>query len=405
MKYINRKSHAHLPLTIECYTKATFLDRAWDEQTINARGHVYDEAGNLVSCPFPKIFNIGETPETQRHVVEDLLARHISEVCIYDKYNGHLAILFNYQGEWINTTKGSFDHEFIDDDRKCIANSGLSDDVLDTLPSNWTLLFEIIGEHDPHTMTPVHQNHEGCDNFAVLLGIYDRDTQKMVPAWEDAFESRLDGLVEFPCVARSRDLAEIMPTIAQPVSAYGDVSLDEALGHRRAIISDIIDGMYEERDTEGYVIHIPSIDYRVKVKTHWFLVERYKHQFDNKKTKKIFLRHGSSEQAYEMIPEELHDAYTKVIEDFNEFSNDYQNDLMKFVENLNGLGIHTRKDLAIHLKRPDVFDTREERKAATAYILSQGGFEKAFRELFALLYDQFSLVQSDQIDKEEHIPC
>src|SRR5690606_13701381 len=59
-KLINVQLHPTLPLRIYKYSQECVFSRAWDEITLNMRGTVLDEKGNLISNPFPKFFNLEE---------------------------------------------------------------------------------------------------------------------------------------------------------------------------------------------------------------------------------------------------------------------------------------------------------------------------------------------------------
>lgn len=56
--------HPELDLYIYNYTKRTQYERMWDRYTRICRGLILNSSGNIVSRPFPKFFNLNETPET-----------------------------------------------------------------------------------------------------------------------------------------------------------------------------------------------------------------------------------------------------------------------------------------------------------------------------------------------------
>ena len=92
-----RQVHPTLPLTIWNYTEKVQYESLWDEITLICRGLVTDEEGNVVARPFKKFFNIEENKYTPT-----------SEFDVYEKMDGSLGILFNYKGEWIFASRGSF---------------------------------------------------------------------------------------------------------------------------------------------------------------------------------------------------------------------------------------------------------------------------------------------------------
>lgn len=92
-----RQVHPTLPLTIWNYTEKVQYENLWDEITLMCRGLVTDEEGNVVARPFKKFFNIEENRYTPT-----------SKFDVYEKMDGSLGILFNYKGEWIFASRGSF---------------------------------------------------------------------------------------------------------------------------------------------------------------------------------------------------------------------------------------------------------------------------------------------------------
>lgn len=52
-------------LTIFDYTNQCLFDRAWDDYTLQARGLVLDDQGQVVARPWGKFFNVNERPETK----------------------------------------------------------------------------------------------------------------------------------------------------------------------------------------------------------------------------------------------------------------------------------------------------------------------------------------------------
>ena len=92
-----KQMHPTLPLTIWNYTEKVQYESLWDEITLICRGLVTDKEGNIVARPFKKFFNIEENKYTPT-----------SKFDVYEKMDGSLGILFNYKGEWIFASRGSF---------------------------------------------------------------------------------------------------------------------------------------------------------------------------------------------------------------------------------------------------------------------------------------------------------
>lgn len=132
-KYYNdgllyKQVHPTLPLTIWNYTEKVQYENLWDEVTLMCRGLVTDEDGNVVARPFRKFFNMEEGKHTP---TEDFK--------VYEKMDGSLGILFNYNGEWIMATRGSFTS-----DQAVKGMEMLSKYDYNKLHKDFTYLFEII---------------------------------------------------------------------------------------------------------------------------------------------------------------------------------------------------------------------------------------------------------------------
>jgi RNA ligase len=94
-----KQTHPNLPLTIWNYSPKVQYESLWDEITIQCRGLVTDFEGNIVARPFKKFFNYEELKP------EDIPNEPFD---VFEKLDGSLGILFNYKGEWVLATRGSF---------------------------------------------------------------------------------------------------------------------------------------------------------------------------------------------------------------------------------------------------------------------------------------------------------
>lgn len=92
--------HPKLSLTIYNYTDKVQWENLWDEVTLQTRGFVVDDKGNIVARPFKKFFNLSEG---KTNTTDDYI--------IYAKLDGSLGILFYYNDEWILASRGSFTSE------------------------------------------------------------------------------------------------------------------------------------------------------------------------------------------------------------------------------------------------------------------------------------------------------
>lgn len=88
-------------LHVWCYSVQTVYSRDWDDLTRLCRGLVTDGEGLVISRPFPKFFNWGESEAPQADITE-------GPFWAYDKMDGTLIVVGNRDGEAVVSTKGSF---------------------------------------------------------------------------------------------------------------------------------------------------------------------------------------------------------------------------------------------------------------------------------------------------------
>ena len=131
---VQKQVHPTLPLTIWNYTpKVQYGEgnaqyKFWDDVTKQCRGLVTDNEGNVVARPFKKFFNIEENQHTPTEQFD-----------VYEKMDGSLGILFNYKGEWVLATRGSFTS-----DQSVKGTELLQKYDYQRLNPDYTYLFEII---------------------------------------------------------------------------------------------------------------------------------------------------------------------------------------------------------------------------------------------------------------------
>lgn len=176
---VGMQFHPELPLVILNYTQVAHntlhaYPDGWTPAIRLCRGIVFDRDGVLVALPFEKFFNYGEHPETLVPPDGDMEAT--------DKHDGHLGIVFRYDGRFLITTRGTFTHR----------SSALGQEMLDKVSAerNWksnypdglTLLTEII-----HPETEVHLDYSGA---TMLIAIGARHVETL----EDYRHGRLQSL-------------------------------------------------------------------------------------------------------------------------------------------------------------------------------------------------------------------
>ena len=99
---ITIRRHPFCDLEICNYTPKTQYTRAWDETTLMSRGLILDGGHNILARPFPKFFNMNETPETDITVLT-----HMTPT-IFEKLEGVLGILYPERDKIAVSTRGAF---------------------------------------------------------------------------------------------------------------------------------------------------------------------------------------------------------------------------------------------------------------------------------------------------------
>ena len=117
------------------YSKTCVFEKAWDIITQSCRGLIIDKDGNIVGRSFSKFFNLEEHNPSE--IPTDLGFE------AYEKMDGSLGILFNYEGEWIFASRGSFESDQSVKGRE-ILEGWFGDLSLDWMGKENTFVFEII---------------------------------------------------------------------------------------------------------------------------------------------------------------------------------------------------------------------------------------------------------------------
>lgn len=161
--------HRELPLVLLNYSQTAHnllyeFPEAWTPVLRLCRGIVFDRKGKLVALAFPKFFNYGEHLETQK------LPNLPFEATV--KHDGHLGIIFEYNGQFLVTTRGDFHSP-----TSLIANKMLKKYIHENgwhnlYPTDVTILVEII-----HPETKVYLDYQSTQNFTVI-GAFNRKTME-----------------------------------------------------------------------------------------------------------------------------------------------------------------------------------------------------------------------------------
>ena len=156
-KYITRRKHPTLPLSILNYSASCQFENYWPLEVCLCRGLIVDDQNNIVSRPMMKFFNLGQesTIITESGVDENVMvdAEFITRMAqeskkpltITRKMDGWAGILYEYNGQWGVSSRGSFDSPgaiFATQKFQKFVKYG----AVEFIPKGWTLFFEIISK-------------------------------------------------------------------------------------------------------------------------------------------------------------------------------------------------------------------------------------------------------------------
>lgn len=210
-------------LAIYTYTDQCVFARMWDEITLKSRGHIFDiDTGECVAYPFPKFFNLGESPECMHESFDWKKPYHI-----YEKLDGWLGVLYRHEGKFKVASRGSFHSDGAEWATEYIQNFDLS-----CLPDEATLCFEMI--------TPAQKiilDYGGVEKLVILAAF-----------------NRKDG-TEYP----RKTVEEWSAKTFLPIVKRYDLTID-----------DILELKSKATGQEGFVVAFED-GRRVKVKMDWYM--------------------------------------------------------------------------------------------------------------------------------------
>lgn len=136
------------------FTRDTFQDGVWNDETIKARGLFINKVtGDIVARSYNKFFQYDETPETKDYVDNHL----VYPLYISKKFNGFLGILSVYNNEFFIATKSTNDGEYCDYFKNILNNTIFKNkqetkELFNTLKeNNCSVVFEVMDmENDQH---------------------------------------------------------------------------------------------------------------------------------------------------------------------------------------------------------------------------------------------------------------
>lgn len=261
---LQKQTHPTLPLLIWNYTPMVQYGelynqyKYWDEVTTLCRGLVTDIEGNIVARPFRKFFNM----EEKRHTPT-------SDFEVMDKMDGSLGILFNYNGEWVMATRGSFISE-----QAIKGFEMLQKYDYQRLPKEYTYMFEILYKQN---RIVVEYDFEDL----VLLGMIETKTGYEVDLYGKSDDIRYSNLIN--------NLGFIVVKKYDGITDYSTLK-----------------GMVKDNE-EGFVVKFSNGD-RMKIKGEEYLrLHKIMTNVSTKAVWEVLSSGGSMVELLSHVPDEFYD--------------------------------------------------------------------------------------------------
>ena len=295
---LSKQKHPKYDLFIWNYTPKVQYDRLWDDITIQCRGLVTDSKGKIIARPFKKFFNYEE------HKPEDIPNE---DYVVYEKMDGSLGILFNYEGEWILATRGSFTSPQAIKGKEILDRHDISAWRKDN-----TYLFEII-----YPENRIVVDYKGEEKL-VVLGAFHTETGNEVP------DSSLFFLQE---------------------SGFELVMTYKTWGEGYDLLKEEI-----SKDREGYVIRFKN-GFRMKIKG-----EEYKRlhkiltNISNRDIWEYLKDNKPLDEILDKVPDEFYNWVKETVRDLTVRFENIEKDYREIFENLNNRNL-SRKDFALIVKQ------------------------------------------------------
>lgn len=300
--FVATVKHPTLDLHIYDYTAKTQYSGAWTECRTHARGLILDGAGNVVSRPFKKFFNLSD----YKTMPKEMIGRRFDA---YDKLDGTLIITYQYQGQFGLATRLRFESPHVNLAHEIWYRKHF--DQLGLRPDR-TYLFEMVG---PSNRIVVKYPEDDL----ICLGALDTHTGR--------FYSR-----------PFHDPPQLM--------SYWDLDLHYAERFESTDIS-----LLPVRDNaEGFVLFFPETNFRVKLKYDEYIrLHRLATQVNTKVIWELLAEGKSLDELLESTQDEL---YTWVQEQVDGFLNDFAEIWREVAEILRVKEVNnlSRKELALTYK-------------------------------------------------------
>jgi RNA ligase len=299
--WLIKQTHPELPLTIWNYSQSTQYAGNWDEVSLMTRGLVTDnETGEIVARPFKKFFNQDQNKHTPTKDFE-----------VFTKEDGSLGIAFNYKGNWIIASRGSFTSEQAVWAAE-FSNENLIHGVAAMFNKELTYLFEIV--YKENRIVVDYGDYEGL----ILLGAINTKTGEELP-----YNELLQYAYFFDIVKRYDGITDYTT----------------------------LKGMIGDNE-EGFVIRFSNGD-RMKIKGEEYLrLHRIMTGVSTTSVWEIMANGGNMEDVLKDVPDEFYDKIKEVVRDiavrFDNIRTDY---IQYFTDIVFKIGREDRRRFAEEAKR------------------------------------------------------
>jgi T4 RnlA family RNA ligase len=305
-KYYNegrliKQTHPEFPLTIWNYSQTTQYVGKWDDITLMCRGLVTDnQTGEIVARPFKKFFNWEENKHTPTRDFE-----------VFTKEDGSLGIAFNYKGNWIFASRGSFTSEQIIWATDFI-NDNLINGVAAMFNEEFTYLFEIV--YKSNRIVVNYGDYEGL----ILLGAINTKTGE-----ELSYDKLLNYGYFFDVVKRYDGITDYTT----------------------------LKGMIGDNE-EGFVIRFSNGE-RMKIKGEEYLrLHRIMTGVSTTSIWEIMANGGNMEEILKDVPDEFYDKIKEVVRDIAiRFDNVRKDYIQYFTDIVFKIGKEDRRRFAEEARR------------------------------------------------------
>ena len=167
------RSQTYKGMTIYQYTEFTQFESLWNNCTLNARGIVFDDDGDLVQRCIPKFFNHDEPDGIK---VEKLMLKEQLPV-VQEKLDGSLIKITKDQKHGLAiTSKASFESDQAKMAKEIVGENNYN------FKEGWTYHFELIHPDNQIVLS------YGDERKLVLLAIIDNKTGKDIDIYSDEFK-------------------------------------------------------------------------------------------------------------------------------------------------------------------------------------------------------------------------